>query len=83
MSVVARQLQRFLYVNGIYVDHQSAYRACHSAETALLRIHIDIAQSVDARRDVLLDVAAAVVTIEHAVLLRQLHGYSISGERHQ
>ncbi len=31
---VARQLQRFLDVNGLYADHQSAYRPCHSAETA-------------------------------------------------
>ena len=80
---VAKQLQRFLDVNGIYEDHQSAYRAYHSAETALLRIPNDIAQSVDSRRDVLLvllDLAAAFDTIEHAVLL--LHGYGISAEAH-
>ena len=51
---VDRQLQRFLDVIGIYADHQSAYRPCHIAEKALLCIHNDIAQSVDARRSVLL-----------------------------
>ena len=33
---------------------QSAYRTHHSAETALVRIHNDIAQSIDSRRSVLL-----------------------------
>ena len=41
-------------VNGIYGVYQSAYRPQHSAESALLRIHNDVAQSIDSRRSVLL-----------------------------
>ena len=40
--------------NGIYGIYQSAYRAHHSAETALVRIHNDIAHSIDNRQSVLL-----------------------------
>ena len=47
---VAQQLQHFMDVNGIYGVYQSAYRPQHSAESALLRIHNDVAQSIDSRR---------------------------------
>ena len=40
--------------NGIDGIYQSAYRAHHSAETALVRIHNDIAHSIDNRQSVLL-----------------------------
>ena len=90
---VARQLERFLEVNDIHADHQSAFRPCQGAfrpcqgafrpcqgafrpcqgaEMALLRIHNDIAQLVDACHGillVLLDLFAAFNTIDHAVLL--------------
>ena len=68
---VAQQLQRFMDVNGIYGVYQSAYRPQHSAETALLRIHNDVAQSIDSRRSVLLvllDLTAAFDTIDHNIL---------------
>ena len=80
---VARQLQHFLDENGIYGVYQSAYRPRHSAETALLRIHNDVAQSIDARRGVLLvllDLSAD--TLDKAVLLRRLHGYGMCGDTH-
>lgn len=69
---IARQLQHFLEGNGVYTVYQSAYRPRHSAETALLRIHNDVAQSTDARRGVLLvllDLSAAFDTLDHAILL--------------
>ena len=72
---VAQQLQRFMDVNGIYGVDQSAYRPQHSAETALLRIHNDVAQSIDSRRSVLLvllDLTAAFDTIDHNILMRRL-----------
>ena len=47
---VAQQLQHFMEENGIYGIYQSAYRARHSAEPALVRIHNDIAQSIDSHR---------------------------------
>ena len=62
--------------------YQSAYRAHHSAETALVRIHNDITQSIDSRRSVLLvlhDLCAALDTIIHNTLLRWASGYGLSG----
>ena len=44
---ISRQLQRFLNENGILGVYQSAYRPRPSAETALLRIHSDVAQAID------------------------------------
>ena len=82
---VAQQLQRFMDVNGIYGVYQSAYRPQHSAETALLRIHNDVAQSTDSRRSVLLvllDLTAAFDTIDHNILMRLLHGYGLCGDVH-
>ena len=55
---------------------QSAYRAAHSTETALLRICSDILDSLD-RKDVvllvLLDLSAAFDTIDSRRLLDTLH----------
>ena len=69
--------------NRIYGIYQSAYHAQHSAETALVHIHNDIAQSIDSRRSVLLvllDLSAAFDTINHNTLLRRLSGYRLSGD---
>ena len=80
---VAQQLQHFMEENRIYGIYQSAYRVHHSAETALVRIHNDIAQSIDSRRSVLLvllDLSAAFDTINHNTLLRRLSGYGLSGD---
>ena len=82
---VAQQLQRFMDMNGIYGVYQSAYRPQHSAETALLCIHNDVAQSIDSRRSVLLvllDLTAAFDTIDHNILMRRLHGYGLWGDVH-
>ena len=78
---VAQQLQHFMDENGIYGVYQSAYRPHHSAETALLRIHNDVAQAIDSRRGVLLvllDLNSAFDTI----LLRRLRGYGLCGDVH-
>ena len=80
---VAQQLQHFMEENRIYGTFQRAYRAHHSAETALMRIHNDIAQSIDSRRSVLLvllDLSAAFDTINHNTLLRRLSGYGLTGD---
>ena len=69
--------------NGIYGIDQSAYRAHHSAETALVRLHNDIVHSIDNRQSVLLvllDLSAAFDTIDHTILLRRLSGYGLSGD---
>ena len=64
----------------IYGIYQSAYCAHHSAKTALVRIHNDIAQSIASRRSLLLvlfDLSAAFDTI-HNTLLRRMSRYGLS-----
>ena len=68
---------------GISNENQSAYRAFHSTETALLKIQNDIATSMDkgaAVGLVLLDLSAAFGTIDHSILFNCLqHWYGIDG----
>jgi len=54
---------------------QSAYRAHHGVETAVLRVHNDILAAIDMKLCVLLvllDLSAAFDTIKYAVLFRRL-----------
>ena len=55
---------------------QSAYKMFHSTETALLRVHSDIALALDNKKMVvllLLDLSAAFDTISHSLLLKRLN----------
>ena len=82
-KVVARQLERHLDTNKLHDDRQSAYRSLHSTETALLRVHQDIATALDNNSCVvliMLDLLAAFDIIDHHILLKRLeHTYGISG----
>ena len=82
-KVVARKLESHLDANKLHEDLQSAYRPRHSAETALLRVHQDIAAALDNNSCValiMLDVSAAFDIIDHPTLLKRLeHSYGISG----
>ena len=74
-KVVLRQLLAHLKSNNLVESFQSAYRANHSTETALLRVVNDILYEVDNRKIVmlnLLDLSAAFDTIDHDILLRRL-----------
>ena len=54
---------------------QSAYRAGHSTETALLKVHNDILINMNNQKVtllVLLDLSSAFDTVDHQVLLRRL-----------
>ena len=56
-------------------SRQSAYRARHSTETAIIAVHDEIVKAVDAgevRALVLLDLSAAFDTVDHQTLLRVL-----------
>ena len=59
----------------LYETKQSAYRKGHSTETALLRIHNDLLTAADSHRAsclVLLDLRAALDTVDHNILLTRL-----------
>ena len=62
---------------------QSAYRANHSTETALLRAFNDILRSMDQQKGtilVLLYLSAALDTVDHNIPLHRLHTrFGISG----
>ena len=82
-KVVAKQLEDHLNTNSLHDDLQSAYRARHSTETALLRVHQDIAAALDNNSCVvliMLDLSAAFDVIDHPILLKRLeHSFGISG----
>jgi len=49
-KVVSRQLNEHLTDQGLLPRHQSAYRKCHSTETAMLRVMSDVLTVADQRR---------------------------------
>ena len=64
--------------NGVIPSLQSAYRKCHSTETALCRIHNDLVVNMCAGKLsllVLLDLSAAFDTIDHQMLLEDLWSF--------
>ena len=71
-KAVAKQINEHIAHEGISNENQSAYRAFHSTETALLKIQNDIATSMDkgaAVGLVLLDLSAAFDTIDLFIYL--------------
>ncbi len=78
-KVVFLQLQSFLQSNNIFDKFQSEFRSRHSTESALLKVHNDIALSIDAKCPmilVLLDLTAAFDTVDHMILLSRLNKYA-------
>ena len=64
-----------MITNGLHEPLQSAYKAGHSAETALLRVHNDVFANMDnhsATVLVLLDLSAAFDTIDYSVLFDRM-----------
>jgi len=75
-KVVASQLIDYITSNSLNDCFQSAYKKDHSTETALLRVHNDIALAVDSQNTVillLLDLSAAFDTVDHVLLLSRLN----------
>ena len=73
-----QQLLHHLLINNLYSEHQSAYRANHSCETALVKIADDIFKAVDQNTSVLvvlLDFSSAFDTIDHELLLHKLYTF--------
>ena len=80
---VSAQLCLHLQNNYIEDPFQSAYRPSHSIETAIVCIQDDVLRSLDARRHValvLLDLSAAVDTIDYCILLEELHRIGVRGD---
>jgi len=66
----------------MYEPFQSGFRSCHITETALLRIVNDLLLSADSGSLnilILLDLSAAVDTINHNVLITSLSAIGVSG----
>ena len=73
--VFAARLTNYMTINQLHEPMQSAYRACHSTETALVRVQNDILRTLDqggAAILVLLDLSAAFDTIDHSILLSRM-----------
>ncbi|KAL8623498.1 hypothetical protein ACOMHN_015706 [Nucella lapillus] len=73
--VVLSQLLAHLERHSLFEEFQSAYRKCHSTETALLRVVNYLLQSVDRGHVAilsLLDLSAAFDTLDHGTLMRRL-----------
>ena len=81
-KVVLRQLSNHLLTNYLFYSHQSAYRAGHSTETALLKIVNDLLSALDEEKVSLLsllDLSAAFDTTDHSILLSRLsYSFDIS-----
>ena len=78
-----QQLTTYLTDNGLLPDLQSAYRAHHSTETAVLKVVGDILLALDSGNLALLsllDLSAAFDTVDHDTLLRRLQtSYGLDG----
>ena len=74
-SVIASQLLKHMKENDLLEEMQSAYKAKHSTETAMIRILNDLHRGVDGKSAmllVLLDLSAAFDTVDHTILLQLL-----------
>ena len=62
-------------INNLEEPFQSAYKRCHSTETALLKVQNDILIAIDNKKCVallLLDMSAAFDTVDHEILLERM-----------
>ena len=74
-KAVATQLIGHLINNNLEEPFQSAYKRCHSTETALLKVQNDILIAIDNKKFVallLLDMSAAFDTVNHEILLERM-----------
>ena len=81
--VVKVQLDCYMSKFSLYTKYQSAYRAHHSTETALMHVHNDTMTSLDKQKEVvlvLLDLSAAFDTLDHDILLSRLeYRFGVTG----
>ena len=75
-KITVKQLLEQLTTNGFQEEYQSAYRAAHSTETALLRVHNDLKSALDRNQAVvfvMLDFSAAFKTNNQDQLITLLN----------
>ena len=75
-KIAVKQLLEHLTTNGLQEGYQSAYRAAHSTETALLRVHNDLTSALDRNQAVvfvMLDFSVAFDTINQDQLITLLN----------
>ena len=81
--IVSSQLVKYLKDNGLLPDLQSAYRAMHSTETAVLKVLSDLLLALDSGNLAmltLLDLSAAFDSVDHDTLLQRLYkSYGLQG----
>ena len=84
--IVAKQITHHMSNYSLMDQYQSAYKAGHSVETALLKVKSDIDVAMDNNCGtilVLLDLTAAFDTIDHAILLNRMHSdIGVNGVAH-
>ena len=81
--MVAKWLETHLSSHRLHDNLQSAYRTGHSTETALMKVHHDIAEALDRKCMaplVLLDLSAAFGVIDHKIIQTRLeHSFGVTG----
>ena len=73
--IVVNNITKHMHENNLGEPLQSAYRAAHSTETALLKVKDDIMTSLHHRQGVflvLLDLSAAFDTVSHSILFQRM-----------
>ena len=72
---VVKRLEEYMHANNLYDPLQSAYRAQHATETAILKINNDILGGLDKGKCTVLaslDLSAAFDTVDYAIFLKKL-----------
>ena len=75
-----KQIIKYIEENNLLDEFQSAYRALHSTETALINVMDDFLNFKDSKCPIqilLLDLSAAFDTLDHSILERILLGLDI------
>ena len=79
---VNNQLNEHITINNLMEPMQSAYRAGHSTETALIKVKADLLNAIDNKEVVclvLLDLSVAFYTVDHQILqegLKKMFGFT-------